>query len=82
VPSLQATWALEGVSCADVATTLNDQFVNNTLAKAVISDFQNALNAANWPAAAATVVAVRQPCLDSVVSVQRLVKQSQRWCRA
>ncbi|WIA34876.1 hypothetical protein OEZ86_013169 [Tetradesmus obliquus] len=61
---VQATWALEGVTCAGVSNQLNDKTVNNTLAKAVIADFQAALNSSGWPEAAATVRAVRQPCLD------------------
>jgi hypothetical protein len=65
---LQATWGLEGVTCEEAATKLNDQTVNNTLARAVIADFQAALNLAQWPEAAKTVVAVRQPCLTSNVS--------------
>jgi hypothetical protein len=70
---LQVTWALEGVTCDDVATKLNDQNVNNTLAKAVITDFQAALDTAGYAAAAKTVVAVRQPCLTSTVSAGPLL---------
>jgi hypothetical protein len=70
LPGLQATWALEGVTCQDVATQLNDQTVNNTLARAVIADFQTALIAAGTPAAAKTVVAVRQPCANINVSAR------------
>jgi hypothetical protein len=56
------------VTCNEVATKLNDPTVNNTLARAVIADFQAKLSASVWPNAASSVVAVRQPCLTSNVS--------------
>ncbi|WIA31514.1 hypothetical protein OEZ86_002406 [Tetradesmus obliquus] len=59
---VQTTWALRGVSCDIVSDRLLDPYVNNTLAWAVTSDFKAALNAAGWPEAADSVVAVRQPC--------------------
>jgi hypothetical protein len=65
---MQSTWALQGVTCDSVAAKLNDPLVNNTLAKAVMDDFRAALNSSGWPEAAKMVVAMRQPCLDSVVS--------------
>lgn len=65
---LQTTWALRGVSCDIVSDRLLDPYVNNTLAWAVTSDFKAALNAAGWPEAADSVVAVRQPCATFNVS--------------
>ncbi|KAF6256396.1 hypothetical protein COO60DRAFT_1657879 [Scenedesmus sp. NREL 46B-D3] len=44
---VQATWALQDVTCADVSA--KDTYFNNTLAKAVIADFKTALAAAGWP---------------------------------
>ncbi|WIA29780.1 hypothetical protein OEZ86_012254 [Tetradesmus obliquus] len=61
---VQATWALQGVTCAGVYATAKDKNFNNTLAKAVTKDFADALTSAGWPSAAKTVVAVRQPCRD------------------
>jgi hypothetical protein len=72
---LQATWALRGVSCDDVADRLQYPYINNTLAWAVIADFQAALVDARWPAAADSVVAVRQPCVTFDVSCWVI----QRW---
>jgi hypothetical protein len=65
---LQATWALEGVSCDDVSTQLNNAYVNNTLAQRVVGDFKAELTKQGWPEAAKTVVAVRQPCVTFNVS--------------
>jgi hypothetical protein len=64
---VQATWALQDVTCAGVFTTAKDKNFNNTLAKAVEQDFKDALVAAGWPGAAAVVRAVRQPCKDITV---------------
>eukprot|EP00883_Tetradesmus_obliquus_P004752 jgi/Sobl393_1/15128/SZX67957.1 len=61
---VQASWALQGVTCTSVYATARDKHFNNTLAKAVENDFKDALTSAGWPAAAKTVVAVRQPCRD------------------
>jgi hypothetical protein len=72
---LQATWALQGVTCSRVATQLQNPYVNHTLARAVIADFQAALVDAGWPAAADRVVAVRQPCVTFDVSCWVI----QRW---
>ncbi|KAF6256398.1 hypothetical protein COO60DRAFT_1461688 [Scenedesmus sp. NREL 46B-D3] len=58
---VQATWALQDVTCANLSA--KDPLFNNTLAKAVIKDFETALTASGWPDA--PVVAVRQPCLDT-----------------
>jgi hypothetical protein len=60
---LQASWALEDVTCTDVSDRLQFPFINHTLALAVIADFQTALISSGWPAAAESVVAVRQPCV-------------------
>ncbi|KAF6252818.1 hypothetical protein COO60DRAFT_496788 [Scenedesmus sp. NREL 46B-D3] len=62
---VQATFGLKGVTCDQVSAILNDPFVNNTFSRAVIADFQTQLIKDGWPAAAAVVVAVRQPCLTS-----------------
>jgi hypothetical protein len=64
---VQATWALQDVTCAGVFSTAKDKNFNNTLAKAVEQDFKDALVAAGWPGAAAVVRAVRQPCKDITV---------------
>jgi hypothetical protein len=61
---VQATWALQDVTCAGVAA--KDRIFNNTLAVAVIQDFRRALTAEGRPTA--PIVAVRQPCLDTTVS--------------
>ncbi|WIA29772.1 hypothetical protein OEZ86_012246 [Tetradesmus obliquus] len=61
---VQATWALQDVTCAGVYATAKDKNFNNTLALAVTRDFMDVLNAAGWPAAALSVRVVRQPCKD------------------
>jgi hypothetical protein len=71
----QATWALEDVTCNDVANRLRFPFINHTLALAVIADFQTALVSDGWPAAAESVVAVRQPCVT--FNVGRLITYMQ-----
>eukprot|EP00883_Tetradesmus_obliquus_P014743 jgi/Sobl393_1/780/SZX70716.1 len=60
---VQATWALEGVTCDDVTNQTGLKYVNNTLAQKVILDFQAELTKQGWPEAVKTVVAVRQPCV-------------------
>jgi hypothetical protein len=57
-----------GVTCEGVSSKLNKPLVTHTLALAIVADFKAALNAAGWPGAAGTVVAVRQPCMDFNVS--------------
>jgi hypothetical protein len=68
VQVLQATWALRGTTCSAVATQLKNPRVNHSLALALVRDFKAALDAAGWPAAADSVVAVRQPCVTFNVS--------------
>jgi hypothetical protein len=65
---LQATWCLKGVSCDDVSDRLQYPYINHTLAIAVVADFKAVLDAAGWPEAADSVVAVRQPCITFNVS--------------
>lgn len=64
VQFVQATWTLQDATCASVFETTKDKVFNNTLAKAVIQDFADALTFNGWLAAAKGVLAVRQPCRD------------------